>query len=235
MKELMIIPAYNESATLPTVLGELRALEACPDVLVVDDASTDGTAAICRAAGANVITLPLNLGIAGAVKAGYKYAVEHGYGIAVQFDSDGQHDPVYIDAVLDPIRNGDAEMVIGSRFITREGYQSEFSRRIGIKLFSWITSAIIHRTVTDITSGYRAIGGGLLKTFARDYPVKHPDAEAIILAHRLGFKILEVPVVMKPRVSGKSFFNLSRKLIYPLNTLVSIIATTLRSSRHYGE
>lgn len=233
MKTIVVIPAYNEQDTIGATLDSL--MEACPDmdIVVVDDGSTDGTAGVVAERGVPCICLPVNLGIGGAVKCGYKYAALCGCDIAVQFDADGQHSAEQIRVLLDPIVADRADMVIGSRFLGDGGYQSEFTRRLGIHLFSRITTMITGRRVTDITSGFRAIGRKLLQVFSQSYPIEFPDAEAILVAWKLGFRIVEVPVTMKARSGGKSFFSLRRKLEYPLKTAVSIIATTCRGRDYY--
>ena len=231
LKVLIIIPAYNEQARLPEVLRKL-AETSSHSVMVVDDASADATVNMAKIEGFPVVSLPLNLGIGGAVKAGYKYAIENGFDIAVQFDADGQHNPHQLDDLLQPIVMNEAEMVIGSRFIAKQGYQSEKLRRLGIRFFSFLTSIIIGYRITDVTSGFRAVGGNLLADFARYYPVDFPDAAAIILAKTLGYRIVEKPVIMAPRTTGASSFNFARKLSYPVKTFISIMAAALRSKRY---
>lgn len=233
MKIIVIVPAYNEENCLSPVLHSLLQLDPPLDIIVVDDASEDDTVNIARKQNVPCIPLPLNLGTGGAVKAGYKYAVENGYEIALQFDSDGQHDAEQIGSVLKPIVDGKAEMVIGSRFINKTGYQSEWLRRIGIHFFSFLTGKVINVKITDLTSGFRAIGGHLLPLFARAYPDESSDVEALILASRSGARIVEVPVEMKPRLSGNSFFNLKQKLIYPIFRLISLFVTLFRTKQQY--
>lgn len=230
MRVLIIVPAYNEEKSLPLVLRRLRGH--CPelDILVVDDASRDGTFRAARQAGLRAISLPENRGIGGAVKAGYNYAVENEYDAAVQFDGDGQHNPAEVEALLAPVREGTADMVIGSRFLDHAGYQSEPVRRLGIHVFARLTSLAIGQRITDVTSGFRAIGPKLLSDFAQSYPTEYPDAAAIIQAKMLGFRIVEIPTIMAPRASGTSSFNLRRQLAYPLKTLLSILTCRLRGS-----
>jgi len=234
MRVLAIVPAYNEEGCLSTVVMSLLGSGQPVDVMVVDDASADRTVFEARKCGVPVIPLPLNLGTGGAVKAGYKYAVEKGYDIALQFDSDGQHDPGQIGEVLSPILEGRAEMVIGSRFIHGKGYQSEWSRRLGIRFFSFLTGRVIGVRITDLTSGFRAVGEPLLSLFARAYPDESADVEALIMASRSGARIVEVPVEMKPRISGESYFSLKRKILYPVMRMISLVVTIFRTKRDYG-
>lgn len=229
MKILIIIPVFNEEPSLPGVLRTLVSF--CPDadVVVIDDASQDASAKVATDIGTRVVPLPINLGIGGAVKTGYKLAADGGYDVAVQFDGDGQHRAEEIQRLVEPILHDQADMVIGSRFIDKTGYQSDADRRLGIRFFSTITSALTGTRITDVTSGFRAIGPRLIRLFARSYPVEFPDAEAIILAVRAGMRVREISVTMNPRLAGRSAFSLLKKLDYPLRTFVSIAATTLRS------
>lgn len=230
MKVLVVIPALNEEATIGGVIADVRRAVPDADFAVVLDISTDGTERIARAAGARILRIPVRLGIGGAVRTGFRYAKERGYDIAIQLDGDGQHDAAEIPALIAPIAAGEAELVIGSRFINREGYQSAPARRVAIRFFSWLTSRLGGQRLTDITSGYRAVGPGLLAFYARHYPVQYPDAEAILLAVYSGFRVREVPVVMRSRRAGHSSVTLGQSIYYPMKVLVSMIGTAMSRS-----
>ena len=201
---LVIVPVYNEAEALPAVLAELRAHAPTCDVVVVDDGSTDGTADVARAAGCVVVELTFNLGIGGAVQAGFKYALERGYTIAVQIDGDGQHRADEIAALLAPVRAGECEMSIGSRFLEGEEYEGDLWRRVGTRFLSWICTVVTGRRITDATSGFRAFGPRALRYLASYYPADYPEPEAIVLLSRRGLEIREVSVRMRPRQAGHS-------------------------------
>jgi glycosyltransferase involved in cell wall biosynthesis len=229
---LAVIPAFNEEDSIGGVIDELRRAAPEVDAAVVVDVSTDRTEEVARSAGARVLRLPVRMGIGGAVRTGFRYAHEMGYGMAIQLDGDGQHDPGEIPALLQPLRDGEADLVIGSRFINREGFQSGHARRLGIRFFSGLTTLFTGLRLTDITSGFRAVGPGLLAYYARAYPVEYPDAEAILLAVYGGFRVREVPAVMRPRQAGRSSVTPLQSVYYPMKVLVSMLATVLGRS-HY--
>jgi hypothetical protein len=201
---LVIVPVYNEAEALPDVLAELREHAPACDVVVVDDGSTDDTAAVARAAGHTVLEMCFNLGIGGAVQAGFKYALEHGYGIAVQMDGDGQHPPEQIEALVAPVRAKECEMSIGSRFLEGQDYEGSLARRVGTRFLSWICTLVTGQRITDATSGFRAFGPRALRYLASYYPADYPEPEAIVLLSRRGLPIREVPVHMRPRPAGRS-------------------------------
>ena len=182
MKVLVIIPCYNESENICRVVQRLKAT--CPDVdyLVVNDCSTDDSARILRENGYNYLDLPLNLGIGGGVQSGYLYATAHDYDITVQMDGDGQHDPAYLQAVVAPVLAGHLDMCIGSRFITKEGFQTSFMRRVGIRFLSSLLHVLTGCKVLDVTSGYRACGKRMTALFAQHYAQDYPEPEAIVTA-----------------------------------------------------
>ena len=204
MRPLVIIPAFNEAKSLPAVAEGLRRHAPGLDVVVVDDGSTDGTAAVAASLGLRVLRLPVNLGIGGAVQTGYLWAAAHGHDAAVQLDGDGQHDPADLAALLGPIERGEADLVIGSRFLTREGFQSTGARRAGIRWLSLLLRLRAGARVTDPTSGLRAAGPRAIALFAGAYPSDYPEPEAISLASRAGLTVAEVPARMRPRVHGES-------------------------------
>jgi glycosyltransferase involved in cell wall biosynthesis len=228
MKVLVIIPAYREARVIASVVADVHRARPDLSIVVVDDASPDDTGARARAAGVPVLTLPVNLGIGGAVQTGFKYAVERGFDAVVQVDGDGQHDPEQLYKVLEPLDRGEADVVIGSRFLNDSGYRAPFARRVGMIFFSGIAHLALKQRITDTTSGFRALNRRAFAYFARHYAVDFPDTESLVLLRRAGFRILEVPVTMRPRLSGKSSTTTLKSFYYPFKQLMSILAVLLR-------
>ncbi|MFH0777901.1 MAG: glycosyltransferase family 2 protein [Candidatus Eisenbacteria bacterium] len=231
MKILAIIPAHNEENNIGAVIERLRRDAGGVDVLVVDDCSKDRTREVARHHGARVISLAVNLGIGGAVQTGFKYAVMKGYDVAVQVDADGQHDPTQIRELTRAIEGGSADVVIGSRYLQDRGYKTPVARRAGMLVFSWLTSVICRRKITDTTSGFRALNREVLSFFAEQYPVDFPDSEALIILHRKGFRIVEIPVTMCARSDGTSSIGLVKSFYYPYRSFLGILAALLRRER----
>lgn len=227
MKILVIIPCYNEEENI--VRAVRRLTETCPDVdyLVVNDCSTDGSERILRENGFNHVTLPVNLGIGGGVQTGYRYAVEHGYDIAVQMDGDGQHDPAYLHAVTAPVESGELDMCIGSRFITNEGFQTSFMRRFGISILSALIFLLSGKRVRDVTSGFRATGRELTAYFADHYAADYPEPEAIMAATLNGFAVGEAPVVMEERMGGVSSIHSFKSAYYMIKVSLALIVNRI--------
>jgi len=192
------------------------------EVLVVNDGSTDLTSEIAKSKGAIVLNLPFNLGIGGAMQAGYQYANEKGYDIAIQVDGDGQHDPKEIGKLLKALQEKKIDMVIGSRFIGDLGYKSSTMRRIGISIFSQVISMIVGQRITDPTSGFRASNRKTIQLFASDYPQDYPEPEVVILLHQCHLKMEEVPVGMSERYSGESSITKIRSIYYMVKVLLAI-------------
>ncbi len=230
MKALVIIPACNEEKNLAKLLDSLR--KDCPeyDVVVVNDCSSDNTLKVCKKWGVHVIDLPVNLGIGGAVQSGYKYAQYKGYKVAVQLDGDGQHDPKYIPMLFAELNKG-ANLCIGSRFITGEGYQSSRLRRFGIRYFSSLIYLFTRRIIKDPTSGFRACDRKAICLFAADYPRDYPEPESIVTAARHKLEISEVPVIMNRREEGKSSITGGKSLYYMVKVSLAII---IASFNRYG-
>ena len=230
MKILVIIPCYNEAENIARVVRRLR--EACPeaDYIVVNDCSTDQSRELLRQSGFAYLDLPINLGIGGGVQCGYRYAAEHGYDVTVQLDGDGQHDPAYLMDVVAPVAAGELDMCIGSRFITGEGFQTSFLRRLGIRFLSGLLRLLTGCRVRDVTSGYRACGRALTERFARQYAQDYPEPEAILRAVLEGYKVGEVPVVMAERQGGVSSINALRSVYYMVKVSLSLLI--LRLSIH---
>lgn len=228
-KVLIIVPAYNEEDSLPKLLQEIRGQGY--DAIVLDDASVDFTAAVAAKEGVPVLSLAANLGIGGAVQTGFKYAAKNNYDIVVQIDGDGQHDPAWLDAVIDPIRRGEADCVIGSRYVSGSrdaDYKTPLSRRMGMLFSTGILFLATGVRVNDTTSGFRALSRPAFECFARAYPVDHPEAEALLMLHQRGFRILEVPVKMRGRVSGESLFTFTKASLYPLRVIIGFMGLWLK-------
>ena len=203
MRTLVIIPAYNEEAALPDTLAELRSHQPGLDVVVVSDGSVDRTAEVAREAGAAVLELPFNLGIGGALRTGFLYAVRHGYDAAVQFDADGQHDPAHIKTLTDALEGG-ADMVIGSRFAeTSAHYDVGGTRRGAMRVLQVMVRLLAGRRYSDTSSGFRGFNQHVLAFFARNYPSEYMESvESLVLATLEGFDVVEVPVDMRQRTAG---------------------------------
>lgn len=229
-RTIIVMPAYNEAQNLPRVLGELRQCLPAVDVVVINDASLDETAAVARAGGAQVVSLPCNLGYGGAVQTGFRYALEQGYDLAVMLDADGQHDPRCVPALLAPVAAGEADVAIGSRFLGRAEYSVGWPRRLGMALFGGIVARITGRRVTDPTSGFQALNRRVLSLFARDdYPSDYPDADTLLTMHYAGLCVVEVPVTMRERLAGVSMHASWRTIYYTLKMVLSIFIVFLRS------
>ena len=227
-KILIIIPAYNEEQSLPGVLQDLRSHAPVADILVVDDGSCDGTASVARESGVNVASLPYNLGIGGAMQTGFQYARNNDYDIAIQFDGDGQHIAAEISELLGPHAAGRADIVIGSRFLKRGAYRPSFFRKVGIWIFSTVLSAILGMHVTDTTSGFRAVNRRVIEYFARAYPEDYPEVESLVLLHRAGMTIAEVPVQMRDRTGGRSSITPIRSAYYMIKVLLAVFVDLMK-------
>jgi glycosyltransferase involved in cell wall biosynthesis len=212
---LAVVPAYNEEATVGRVVSAIHRETPQLDVLVIDDGSTDGTAVRAEHAGAQVLRMPFNLGIGGAVQAGFKFADEHGYDYMVQVDADGQHHPAELPKLFDVMQGPDrADMICGTRFATKTGYMAPISRRTGIHLFAFLLSRLLRQPVTDPTSGFRLYNRRAIALFARDYPHDYPEVEAVLMLHHHRLTMREVPVRMSPRGGGVSSITGSGKSFY---------------------
>lgn len=231
LRVLAIVPAYNEEEALPVTLAEIRRVAPWVDVLVVNDHSSDRTPEVAAQCGVPVVTLPFNLGVGGALQAGFGYALEHGYDVALQVDADGQHDPAFLDTVVAPVRRGEADVVIGSRYVSASAYKAPLARRAGMLLFAAIASRAMRRRITDTTSGLRAYTRPVMRFCQEELPHDFPDAPLLILLHRAGFRIREVPVEMRERIAGESFYTATRALYYPFKVGLASLVVALRSRR----
>jgi glycosyltransferase involved in cell wall biosynthesis len=231
-RNLVIVPAYNEAEAIGATIASIRQDAPDFDVVVVDDGSTDATAERASAAGAVVLRLPFNLGIGGAMQTGYMYASENNYEVAVQVDGDGQHDPRYIRELLDRLQSDpELNMVTGSRFLdpNGDGYRSSAARRIGIRVFSRVVSRITGRRVTDPTSGLRMTDRRGIELFARDYPHDYPEVEAILLMHFHRLGSCEIPVLMRPRLTGSSAISSTQSVYYMVKVLLAVFVALFRA------
>jgi glycosyltransferase involved in cell wall biosynthesis len=233
---LILIPAFNEEIRIASVIERIRRYFPETEVLVIDDGSTDRTRGEASRSGAEVISHPFNLGYGTALQTGYKYALARGHDRLVQMDGDGQHDPACIGDLLAPIEMGEADIVIGSRFLKHSGMSSDYPsfraplvRRLGMAFFRTVTSLIIGQKVTDSTSGYQAMNRRVLEWVSGDkFPFDYPDADVIIMLYRAGFRIKEVPVRMFESRDKKSMHSGWRPLYYVFKMHLSILVTLMR-------
>jgi hypothetical protein len=227
---LVVIPAYNEAGRVERVVHDVRHSLPSADVLVINDGSADATASEAAAAGALVVSLPVNLGYGAALQTGYKYAVRNGYDIVGQIDADGQHRAEHFPALLERLADPGIDVVLGSRFLDRDGhYRPTAARKVGIGLFGRLASAMTRQHVSDPTSGFQAMRMPVVEFFCTDvYPADYPDADMLILLHRSGFRVCEVPVQMRASPAGKSMHRGHRSLYYVYKMLLSILVTILR-------
>lgn len=232
MKKLVIIPAYNESENIVNTVKEIKEKASDFDYVVINDCSSDKTLEILESNHLNYISLPVNLGIGGAVQTGYKYALEHEYDMAVQVDGDGQHDPAYLHSLEETLIKEKADMVIGSRFIKNEGFQSTFARRMGIVYFTKMIKSLTGTTITDPTSGFRLVNKDVIALFANDYPRDYPEPESIVALLKRKKKVIEVPVQMKERQGGVSSIRLWNSVYYMIKVSIAIL---VECSRTYKE
>ncbi len=233
MKTLIAVIAFNEAANLRKTIADLGLLRDRYDVVIVDNASWDETAAIGRESATPVLSHCVNTGGSfGTVMTYLRYAYENGYEIVCQFDGDGQHIAAELPSILEPIEKGEADYVIGSRFLEGKGFQSYFFRQIGIRLFSFLDSAVIGSRITDATSGFRAYGRDVMRFFALHYRHEiHDPNQLLLLSHFAGARIVEVPALMRERLHGVSEFNFSKSLSFPVKGMVNIIGCLLQRRR----
>ena len=228
LKKLIIIPAYNEEANIEKTVRAIQKDAEGFDYVIINDCSVDKTRMICEENGFNVINLPINLGIGGAVQTGYRYAYEQGYDVAVQGDGDGQHDPEFLNIMADYLIKNELDMVIGSRFIEKKGFQSSRARRIGINFFSALIKLLTGKRITDPTSGLRMIGRNVMAIFARDYPRDYPEPESVVAVLRQNLKVEEIPVIMHERMGGVSSISLKKSVYYMIKVTLAILIERIR-------
>lgn len=227
MKKLVIIPAYNEQASIVRTVQDIKEHAPEFDYIVVNDCSTDDTLQVCMENNINCLKLPVNLGIGGAVQAGYLYGYRNGYDVAVQFDGDGQHSARYLEKMAQTLQDEQADMVIGSRFITNEGFQSSFMRRVGIKYFSMLIRILTGHVVTDPTSGMRMVNRDLMKQFSVDYPRDYPEPGSAVQIITEGRKVVDIPVIMNERSEGVSSISPSKSIYYMIKVTLAILVARI--------
>ena len=228
MRVLAVVPAYDEEESVGRVVTELLELGGV-DVLVVNDGSRDDTARVAREAGATVLDLPFNLGIGAAVQTGYLWAARKGYDAAVQVDGDGQHLPSELPRLLGPLERGEADLVLGSRYVERTDYQASAPRRAGMILFSALVSLVTGQRLRDTTSGFRAAGPAVIAYLSRHYPQDYPEVEALVLLKRAGFRIAETACRFREREAGRSSITPGRSAYYLVKVSLAILLGTMRS------
>ena len=234
MKKLIIIPAYNESANIEKTVRDIVENANDFDYVIINDCSTDNTREICEKNGFNIVNLPINLGIGGAVQTGYQYAEEYGYDLAVQVDGDGQHDPQFLRQMSEYMESHNADMVIGSRFIECEGFQSSFLRRVGIIYFTKLIKLCTGKKITDPTSGLRMVGRNIIQLFAESYPKDYPEPESVVAALRKGYVVDEIPVVMRERQGGESSITMKKSVYYMIKVTIAILMEVMRGGKRIG-
>ena len=222
-KILVVIPAYNEVASIGRVIEEVKKHLPEADVLVVNDGSLDSTSSEARDKGALVLDLPYNMGIGGAVQTGCRYAFQHEYEFALRLDGDGQHHPQEGAKILNPLLKGEADIVIGSRFLSKEGYKSTFLRRMGIRFFSFVIWLITKVSVKDPTSGFNGLNRKGIELISSKYSADYPEVEALIAARKRGLRIKEVPVIMEKRSEGKSSIDYLEAVYYMIKVSISTL------------
>ena len=228
MKKLIIIPAYNESENIEKTVQAIEKEAPDFEYVIINDCSQDETKRICEKNHYNVVNLPINLGIGGAVQTGYRYGYEEGYDLAVQVDGDGQHDPGFLKSMAEYLTEQNLGMVIGSRFIRKEGFQSSGVRRIGIKYFTVLIQMLTGQKITDPTSGLRMINRDVMKIFAYDYPKDYPEPESVVAILRRKKKVAELPVIMKAREGGVSSISPKKSVYYMIKVTLAILIEWIR-------
>ncbi len=228
MKKLVIIPAFNEEGNLEKTIKDIKDNAPDFDYVIINDCSTDKTLEMCRRHGFSYLNLPVNLGIGGAVQTGYRYAYYHGYDIAVQFDGDGQHSAAHLEDMVTTLINTESDMVIGSRFIEKEGFQSSGLRRIGIKYFTGLIKILTGKTITDPTSGMRMVNRKLLEKFTNEYPKDYPEPESVVTILSEKYKVTEIPVVMNEREEGVSSISLKNSVYYMIKVSFAILIARMK-------
>ena len=228
MKKLVIIPAFNEEGNLEKTIKDIKDNAPDFDYVIINDCSTDKTLEMCRRHGFSYLNLPVNLGIGGAVQTGYRYAYYHGYDIAGQFDGDGQHSASHLEDMVTTLIDTESDMVIGSRFIEKEGFQSSGLRRIGIKYFTGLIKLLTGKKITDPTSGMRMVNKKLLEKFTDEYPKDYPEPESVVTILAEKYKVTEIPVVMNEREEGVSSISLKNSVYYMIKVSFAILIARMK-------
>ncbi len=234
---LVLIPAYDEEASIAATVESVRAVLADTPIFVVDDGSQDGTAQQAWAAGAEVLQLPHHLGLGGALQTGYRFAFEHGFARVVRVDGDGQHVAQDIPKLIARMEQDDCDMVTGSRFLEPNGYAVEPLRRFGGLIFSWVLRPILGQRISDPTSGFIAVNRRVLEVFSRSFPLEYPEIEALVVLKRRALRFCEVPVRMQPRTGGRSTIGSWKAVYYMVRVLLGVFVNVIKYERrfHGGE
>lgn len=228
-KRLIVIPAFNEADAIGSVVQQCHDRAPGFDVLVVDDGSADATADIASSCGAVVLRHPFNLNYGAALQTGYRYAARNDYDIVVQLDADGQHDPADAPRLAAPIAAGNADVVLGSRFFERSTYAMPFLRKLGSQWFRFLVHAIAGLSVTDPTTGFQALNRNVIELYSSDlFPIDYPDADMLVLLHRNGFRVAEIPVVMRQRADSRSMHAGLGVLYYVYKMSLAILMNACR-------
>lgn len=235
MKILVMIPAYNEQESIMNVINEIKKNYSSAEYVVINDCSKDNTKTLLKENRAEYIDLPFNLGIGGGVQTGYLYALENDYDVAIQVDGDGQHDTVILHKMVDILEHGEADIVIGSRFIEKQGFLSTPLRRMGILFLSKIIKLTTGKKIYDVTSGLRAVNRKLIKLYADEYPVDYPEPEAIVRAAMEGYCIKEIPVCMKEREHGESSIHFRSSVYYMIKVSLAIFLCRFANKQYYRQ
>lgn len=231
-KVLVMIPAYNEQENIARVITSIRCHVPEADVVVIDDGSIDATVPEAESAGAQVVSLPFNMGYGVACQTGFKFALRNGYDYLVQMDGDGQHEPECIPDLIAAVKDPEVDLVLGSRWLSMVEYKGPLVRKFGKFFFGFLASTITRHNVTDPTSGFQALSRQVILFYCTDvYPVDYPDADVIIMLDRAGFRVKEVPVIMYLNETGQSMHAGLRPLYYGIKMLMSITMTLLRDDR----
>ncbi|MBO5450556.1 MAG: glycosyltransferase family 2 protein [Lachnospiraceae bacterium] len=228
MKSIVIIPAYNEEKSIVKTVQDICEHAPEFDYVIINDCSTDHTLSVCREHHLHVLNLPVNLGIGGAVQTGFLYAYKNGYDYAIQFDGDGQHDAKYLHEMRDYMIEQNADMLIGSRFLEKEGFQSTGMRRFGIRYFSALIKLLTGQKITDPTSGMRMINRDILAMYSESYPKDYPEPESVVAIMNSGKKVMEYPVIMRKRMEGTSSISPLKSVYYMIKVSLAIFLEMLR-------
>ena len=228
MKKLVIIPAYNEEGSIIKTVSDIENNAPDFDYVVINDCSKDRTLEVCRKQGYHVINLPVNMGIGGGVQTGYMYAWRNGYDVAVQFDGDGQHNAKYLDMMAETLKNKKLDMVIGSRYIQKKGFQSSGMRRLGIRYFSGLIKLVTRNRITDPTSGMRMVNREVIEFFAGNYPKDYPEPESVVTLLKKKKQVQEVPVEMNAREEGVSSISAVKAVYYMIKVSLAVFFAAMR-------
>ncbi len=227
MKALIIIPAYNEEGAIVKTVDDIIENAPSFDYIVVNDCSMDSTKELLEKNHINHVNLAVNSGIGAAVQTGYIYACRNRYDYAVQIDGDGQHDAAFLEKMLLELQYSDADMVIGSRFLENNGFQSTVLRRVGIRFFTWWIRVLTHKTITDPTSGMRMVNRNIIKMFSRRYPMDYPEPESVVAVLKHGYVVKEIPVEMRARASGESSISLRASVYYMIKVTIACLMAAI--------